>query len=53
MASNDVTDLELSSKFTDFIAESYQTALEFHKSKPDYSLLKFREINRVVINFSR
>lgn len=38
------TDIELAKLFSEEIYENYNTALEFLRENPDYSLLKFRKI---------
>lgn len=38
------TDLDFAGKFTNNIAEDYQTAIEFLNDNPDYALLKFRKV---------
>jgi hypothetical protein len=38
------TDLDFAEKFTNNIAEDYQTAIEFLNDNPDYALLKFRKV---------
>jgi TPR repeat protein len=38
------TDLNFAEKFTNNIAEDYQTAIEFLNDNPDYALLKFRKV---------